>query len=300
MPVSATHSSVQFVHLTDPHLTGLDGRTPRWWELKRWLSYASWQRKRRHRHLRERLDALVSAIDRTPPDAWAITGDLCQIGRPDEIAEAADWLATLAPPDKVLLVPGNHDLFAHDSRSRLLAHWASWLHPQPGAEPWPTELVVGPVALIGVNSSVVTPPTRATGRIGKSGLARLTQALRRHRGRCRVVLVHHPVVPGSCARRKALLDDRELCRVLESEGAAIALHGHLHHNAAWRIGGDDGTRVYCTGSASAADRLGPAAARRFTVHHTKDHGFSIEMELLALDDSGHLSCQAREQWVCRG
>jgi 3',5'-cyclic AMP phosphodiesterase CpdA len=221
---------VQLIHLTDPHLTGLDGWTPGLTAGKRWLSWLSWQRKRRHVHLRNRLDALVAALGTPEPEAWAITGDLCQIGLDREIDEARDWLAGLAPAERVLLVPGNHDIFAAGSEARLRRDWKDWLHLDGQDCDWPVERVFGDVVLIGVNSSIVTPPTRATGGLGEAQQQRLRETLRRHAGRCRVVLIHHPPLPGSCKPRKALLDAAVLTELLQAEGPALVLHGHLHHN----------------------------------------------------------------------
>ena len=44
-----------------------------------------------------------------------VTGDLVHIGLEQEMSEAAQWLRSLGPPEKVILVPGNHDNYAADS-----------------------------------------------------------------------------------------------------------------------------------------------------------------------------------------
>jgi 3',5'-cyclic AMP phosphodiesterase CpdA len=291
---------VQLIHLTDPHLTGLDGWTPGLTAGKRWLSWLSWQRKRRHVHLRNRLDALVAALGTPEPEAWAITGDLCQIGLDREIDEARDWLAGLAPAERVLLVPGNHDIFAAGSEARLRRDWKDWLHLDGQDCDWPVERVFGDVVLIGVNSSIVTPPTRATGGLGEAQQQRLRETLRRHAGRCRVVLIHHPPLPGSCKPRKALLDAAVLTELLQAEGPALVLHGHLHHNRRRDLPGGSGGRVYCTASASAGGALGPACARRFTIQRQGDGQYSIKMELLGLDASNRVHVLEQEQWLSAG
>jgi len=291
---------VQLVHLTDPHLTGLDGWTPGLRAGKRWMSWLSWQRKRRHLHLRSRLDALVEGLRDRSPDLWAITGDLCQIGLDREIDEARDWLEQLAPPEQILLVPGNHDIFAVGSEARLRRDWSDWLHLGGPDGDWPVERRFGDVVLIGVNSSIVTPSTRATGRIGAQGLQRLREVLQRHRGRCRVVLIHHPPLPDSCKPRKALLDAAELTELLQQEGAALVLHGHLHHNHQWALPGLSGGQVFCTASASAGGALGPACARRFVIQRQVDGKYSIEMELLGLDTSNRVHVLEQDQWLSAG
>ncbi|MGB0515146.1 MAG: metallophosphoesterase family protein, partial [Wenzhouxiangellaceae bacterium] len=163
---------VQFVHITDPHLTSLDGLRPGPLALKRWMSWLSWQRKRREVHRPERLATLISALRRHDPDAWAVTGDLCQIGLIAEIKQARAWLAALDKPERVLLVPGNHDIFARDSVVAVREQWRGWMASDDAGAHGPVVRRVGPISLIGVNSAVVTPPGFATGRVGASALDR--------------------------------------------------------------------------------------------------------------------------------
>lgn len=57
-----------FAHLSDPHLTSLQG--VRWRQLmnKRMLGYLSWRRKRRAEHRGEVLDALLEDLQHTRPE----------------------------------------------------------------------------------------------------------------------------------------------------------------------------------------------------------------------------------------
>ena len=288
---------MRLIHLTDPHLTSLDAWRPGIGAGKRWLSWLSWQGRRRERHQRHRLTALTKHLDTTRPDAWAVTGDLCQIGLEREAIEAARWLEALAPPSRMLLVPGNHDIFARDSRSTIARHWADYLHVEERSPVWPVVRCVGDVAMIGVNSAVVTPVLRASGRVGNEMRERLGDALDAHRGYCRVVLIHHPPAPGVCKRRKALVDDRELSDLLAEHGAAMVLHGHLHHNREYGIEtrGGNSVPVFCTASASAAGRQGVAAARIFDIE-SKAGGYRIGMRLEALDACNRAHTIDKRHW----
>lgn len=292
---------LRLIHLTDPHLTSLDGWRPGPTAGKRWLSWLSWQTRRRERHRGYRLKALTEHLAATGPDAWAITGDLCQIGLAQEARQAAAWLAELAPPEKVMLVPGNHDNFARDSGEGIVNHWADYLHVTPEAPEWPVVRIHDRVAMIGLNSAVVTPAFRASGRLGRAMRERLGRALSEHRGYCRVVLIHHPPAPGVCKRRKALSDDRELAALLAHHGAAMVLHGHLHHNREYSIASDAGNRVpvFCTASASAGGRQGAAAARIFEIGEASG-GYHIEMRLEALDAGDRAHSIVRCDWFSAG
>lgn len=291
---------MRLIHLTDPHLTSLNGWRPGLTAGKRWLSWLSWQTKRHKRHRRPRLSALVDQLKADGPDAWAITGDLCQIGLEREAREAAAWLAELASPENSLLVPGNHDIFAQDSCATIIRHWADHLHVDVHAPQWPAVRRIGDLTLIGLNSSVVTPILSAGGRLGKEMRQRLDDILTRHRDSCRFVLIHHPAIPGSCKPRKALADDREFSELLSARGCAVVLHGHLHRNREYRLESVDGEiSVFCTASASAAGPQGAAAARIFDVERATG-GYRIVMQLKALDASNRAHVIERRTWICAG
>lgn len=292
---------MRLIHITDPHLTNPGNRPPGLRGGKRWLSWLSWQVRRRKRHRRDRLDALTGALAAEKPDVWAVTGDLCQTGLESEVMEARRWLDGLAPADRALLVPGNHDVFADDSAGPIARHWADYLHVDAAAAEWPVVRRYGEVALIGVNSAVVTPVLRAGGRLGRAMRDRLEQRLAQHAGACRVVLMHHPALPGVCKTRKALDDVEELSAVLGRHAPALVLHGHLHRDREWRMEGkrEAGSRVFCTASASAAGAQGAPSARVFDIERVENR-YVIEMRLVRLDGGGGTRVAARERWTSPG
>jgi hypothetical protein len=78
----------------------------------------------------------------------------------------------------------------------------------------------------------------------------------------RVLLIHHPPLPGQAEDRKALVDAREFTKVLKDEGADLVLHGHNHKAMVTRLDSDHGpVNVIGVPSASSAQRGGkPPAA----------------------------------------
>jgi 3',5'-cyclic AMP phosphodiesterase CpdA len=291
---------VRLVHLTDPHLTALPGRRPPLSAGKRLLSWLSWQRRRRHVHRPDRLAALVASLRAEAPDAWAITGDLCQTGTHGEVRAARRWLEELDTPDRMLLVPGNHDVFARDSAPLVRNQWAPFLHADDQALDRPAVRRFGDVVLIGLNSAIATPVTRATGRLGEALRTALAAELQRHRGLARIVLLHHPPLPGVTKARKALIDADRLTALLRDHGAALVLHGHLHRNAEWHgLAATGDAAVYCTASASATAGPHGASGRIFDIERV-DKGFRIEMRLLQLDDDDTLRAVATRSWLSPG
>lgn len=235
--------TLTLAHLSDIHLGPLPPFSVRHWNLKRGLGFLNWHRNRRHAHLPAMLDALVSDLHGQRPDHIAVTGDLINIGLPNEYESALSWLKTVGGPERVTVIPGNHDIYVRLRNDPGVRRWRPYmsslnalgLEPESGrgAGPeleFPFIRRLGRIALIGLNSAVPTPPFVAAGRIGREQLSRLAETLRSlgREGLIRVVLIHHPPLPGQASRMKALRDADTLAEVLSSCGAELVLHGHNH------------------------------------------------------------------------
>ncbi len=260
--------TITLAHLTDVHLAPLTGFAPRYWNVKRALGYLNWLRGRRRVHVREVADRIASDAVSLRPDHVVVTGDLVNIGLPAEFAAARTWLESLGPPERVTVVPGNHDIYtARLHGASCLADWA----PYMASDAWGRSLErcaaaaavatfpfarrVGPVALIGLCSAVPTPPFVAAGRLGADQLAALGPILDAAATErlVRVVLIHHPPLVGQAPPRRGLADAAGLERVLERHGAELVLHGHNHHDMfALHRGADGDMPILGLASASAA------------------------------------------------
>lgn len=250
-------------------------------------------------HRRDVLDALVAAVRAEDPGQLLVTGDLVHIGLAAEIEAAADWLESLGDPSRVMLVPGNHDVYAADSWKTLARCWGSYL-PAAGAGAPPDaafpvvrrlDCAGGPLNLIGVSSAVPSPLFMATGHLG-GGQQRRLAGLLDELGGFRCLLIHHPPLPGQTSWRKGLRDAAALQGVLAERGAELVLHGHTHRNVATR--GPGGVRVYGTASASSAHAGAPAAYRSFDIHYADD-GWRVHMRLVTVTAAGS-TLQAEERW----
>lgn len=233
--------SLTFAHLSDPHLTTLKGVKASDLFNKRILGYLTWRFSRRHEHLSRVLDALAEDLTRTTPDHVVITGDLTHLGLPAEFRQAARWLQSLGSAHDITVIPGNHDAYIQTPWEQTYAAWWPYLGAgqafdeaaPPDDDPrglFPTVQYRGQVAFIGLSSATPSAPFYAVGSLGTAQLERLDRVLSdtAEHGYCRVVLIHHPPLPGSVRHSKRLVDGEALQALLMRRGAELVLHGHTH------------------------------------------------------------------------
>ena len=261
-------------HLSDPHLGPLP--PPRISELasKRLLGFVNWHLRRRRQHRFDVLAALVEDMKAAAPDHIAVTGDLVNIALPAEYEAARTWLESVGPPDRVSLVPGNHDIYVHATSGHARSLWDEYMRGDTGAVPkaplhFPFVRRRGPVALIGISTALPTFPLLATGKVGAEQIEGLAHSLAqlKHEGLYRVVLIHHPPA-GKEHWQKRLVDAAAVRRALREHGADLVLHGHHHLHAIEWIDGPSG-RIPVVGVPSASVAHGseddPAAYHLFYV-----------------------------------
>ena len=252
-------------HLSDPHLPPLPAPRLRDLAGKRAFGYLNWKRNRQNVHKRDVLDALVSDMQAQAPDHIAITGDLVNLALEAEFAPSRAWLESVGPPDRVTVIPGNHDAYVRATKHRFVEAWGNYLagdDAPAGGPAFPSLRRRGPLALVSVSSAVPTPPLMATGRLGRVQLDALERMLTRLSAEqaFRVLLIHHPL--RSDSRIKRLTDSSDLLAILRRHGVELILHGHDHvHSTIWVDGPDGAIPVIGVPSASAvAHGRYPAAA----------------------------------------
>jgi 3',5'-cyclic AMP phosphodiesterase CpdA len=252
-------------HLSDPHLPPLPAARLRDLVGKRALGYLNWTRNRHKYQRRDVLDALVSDLHGQTPDHIAMTGDFVNLALEAEFEPARAWLEAVGAPDRVSIVPGNHDAYVRATRLRFAQTFGNYLDGDNALDDsgtFPFLRRRGPLALIGVSSAVPTPPLMATGWLGRNQLDALERLLHRLSTEqlFRVLLIHHPL--RSDSRAKRLTDSGELRALLKQHGVELILHGHDHiHSTMWIDGPDGAIPAIGVPSASAlAHGRYPAAA----------------------------------------
>jgi len=256
-------------HLSDPHIGPI--ATPRLRELlnKRGLGLINWYRKRHRHHHADVLNAVVKDMQAQSPDHIAVTGDLVNISLDTEFAGAARWLMSVGTPEHVTLVPGNHDAYIRRASGWAAQHWGEFMRGDDGAD-FPFVRRRGPLAIIGLTTSLPTGPFMATGHLGGEQLARLAEiliALARER-LFRVVLIHHPPIPNRRHYMKRLIDGPMFRALIAEHGAELVLHGHNHEQQLMWLDGPKG-RIPAVGvpsaSAIVSDHDEPAAYNLYAI-----------------------------------
>jgi len=277
-------------HLSDPHLPPLPAPRLRDLAGKRALGYLNWTRNRQRFHRRDVLDALVSDMQAQGPDHIAITGDLVNLALEAEFAPSLKWLESVGAPDRVTVIPGNHDAYVRAAQHRFAEAWGNYLASDDkpdGGVTFPSVRRRGPLALVSVSSAVPTPPLMATGWLGRTQLDALERMLAglASEQAFRVLLIHHALRSDSHAKR--LTDSREVLALLKQYGVELILHGHDHvHSTMWVDGPKGPIPAVGVPSASAlAHGRYPAAAYNL---------FSIDR------DGGAWRCEQRVRGLIDG
>lgn len=234
-------------HLSDPHLSPMP--RPKLVELmgKRAVGYFNWRARRSIHHSPDFLTTLVRDLHNRGFDHLAVTGDLVNLGLPDEYGLARRFLESLGEGGKVSMVPGNHDAYVRGTALLHVDLWKDYIAgdaadaKQVSGGAFPFLRRRGDLAIIGLSTAIPTAPLLATGRLGRPQLREFARLLRETRaeGRFRAVLIHHPPV-GRHSPHEVLTDASAFREVIAREGAELVLHGHKHKAMLQQIAGPDG------------------------------------------------------------
>ena len=276
-------------HLSDPHLP-MPPAHPGELLNKRFTGYVNWQHRRARIHLPEALAGIVADIKEQRPDHIALTGDLINISLAEEYRRAADWLAAFDTPDRITVIPGNHDVYVPTDWPKSLGLLGAYMagdgqEPAAGFDVFPTVRRRGEVAMVGLSTGVPKPPLLATGTLGEEQLRR-TETLLGELGReglCRVVLIHHPPRTDQ-SRFKHLTDAADFQAMIRRVGCELVLHGHNHRSEVASIGK---VPVLGVTSASAAPGSHYGRARYHLIRIAREAaGWRLTVDVRALKPAG--------------
>ena len=163
------------------------------------------------------------------PDVIALTGDLVDLGRPEEYAHLKSILAPLKAP--IYAIPGNHD----ERDAMREAFRAEGYLPETGflnyaVDKWP-------LRLIGLDTII---PRQGGGELDDERLDWLDRTLAEKPSAPTVVMMHHPPFPTAIAHmdRIGLKGRERFATIMARHGQVQAiLCGHLHRTIQTVVGG---------------------------------------------------------------
>ena len=290
-------------HLSDVHLSPLPRAKRTELASKRLVGYVNWHRGRKFVHRREFLDLLTRDLLERDPDHTAVTGDLINLGLPEEYLRAADWLHQLGDPSDVTAIPGNHDAYVRMHPDTSTRHWLPYMSSNEAGEAlfatpersFPFVRRFGDIGIVALSSAIPTMPFIAAGRLGKAQVSDLADALDAmgREGLFRVVLIHHPPLPGQAGWWRGLRDAAALREVLEAHGAELVLHGHNHAQSVHELQTASGLAVV-VGVPSASDAVdGRAPAARYNEYNIARAGNGWRVEMI-----GRAAASLDQVWEC--
>ncbi len=231
--------ALNLVHFGDVHfpgvLRGWDARDIFSKKLVGLVNVKLLGRGRSFRHANAIVEAMLTDIRLSPPDAMIFSGDATMLALPLEFDNAAARLGVRDPElPPGFAVPGNHDYYTlRSGRSgdfeRAFAPWQRGEHL--AGQLYPFAHRVGHVWLIGVNSAHQRHGLGASGKIGSAQLNRLRTLCAGLAPGLRLLVTHYPLrnargeLEGASHR---LLDHAAALTAARDCGIALWLHGHIH------------------------------------------------------------------------
>lgn len=260
--------ALRFVHCSDIHLLDLDGVGPTRFLNKRLTGAVNLALHRRKAYAPHLFDQIVACARELGADRLVVTGDVTNLALEAEFELVRRKFGEAGLP--VTVIPGNHDAYTKGSaRTRRFESYLSAFMEgeRASGHDYPFVQRFGGVALIGVSTAIPTLPLWATGRVGESQLERLEAALARlgEERVARVVLIHHPVMPGVSKARHNLLDLDAFMQVIQRRGAELILHGHEHVHIEGALPGPEAEAVV----------HGIAAGTSLSEHEGRHGAFSL-------------------------
>jgi len=165
------------------------------------------------------------------PDLLLITGDLVDMGRPEEYAHFQALMQDVGVP--MVVIPGNHD----EREAMRAAFAAGGYFPPSGFMQFSLEDARYPLRIIGLDTLV---PQQGGGELCAERLAWLDATLSAQPGRPTVLMMHHPPFLTGIAHMDQIgLVGREAFAEVVSRHAQIELIlcGHLHRSIHAVVGG---------------------------------------------------------------
>ena len=256
---------------------------------------------RRRAYPRERLRKLIAQVDRMDWDYLVITGDLVQLGLASEFELARSELAPLLErgPERVAILPGNHDHYVREGDSGTAFYWilGDFFQNENGFAARP---LGGPWWLALWDSTLPTQVGSAQGQVRPETFAATERWLASLPPGARIVHANH--YPLIFPERFPFVPFHELRNIdgarawLARNPMEILLHGHIHRP--WLVA-PDGKAVSHAPRVAAPHSSGPGPGVRLSVNSAsssqrqRKHGATAFHRLfLPMEQDGQVQVEA--------
>jgi len=234
-------STVRIAHFSDTHVLSLEGVGAREFLNKRLTGAVNLALNRSKHYQVEVFERLLDAVVAVKPDHAVCTGDLVNLALEPEFTRVQKLLADRFAPELLTVVPGNHDYYVKDAVvdgrfERFFGPWLSRDIETAGDDVYPVTRLLPGVAIVGLNSAIITPVFMAGGAVADTQLARMATSFSDAAvdGRFRLLLLHHPLLPEPARRFDAMRRLGNADEVIEAirgcgeNAPQLVVHGHNH------------------------------------------------------------------------
>jgi Icc-related predicted phosphoesterase len=233
--------------LTDLHLLE-DNYADRPFGPRARLSYLSFGRCLDPKERRRRAASCLAEVKSSCVDHLLITGDLTEDGDLAQFEVLAELLAeSRIPPERITLVPGNHDAYNHGGA--FAEAMRGPLQPYAHTSAIGKVLCFRDVTIVPVSTAFHQSPLRSAGAIAKDELETLARIAADPAliDKPLVFAQHHP--PGRhfipiLQWIDGLLEHTALSALFERCPHLYVVHGHTHHQVSRRAGPGDAPRIF--------------------------------------------------------
>lgn len=260
----------RIAHISDVHMLGASPSEPRgrWSFRHRFLSFG----RSLDPGVRKRRLALALAHARSAgADQVVISGDLTEVGLRTEFVALGESLHESGfAPERITLVPGNHDLYSSPDAWRWAIRGPLAAFAASSATDTAGRIVeCAGARLLPVDATFHQPVTRSAGVLSPETLSAMERRVSDPglADKPLVVVQHHPpFLRGTCVWQwiDGLVGSRRLMDMLSAFRHVFVMHGHLHTLVTRSIG-DERPRILGA-TAVVEDRDGPRV-RMFDASH---------------------------------
>jgi 3',5'-cyclic AMP phosphodiesterase CpdA len=283
---------MRLAHFSDLHLLALEGVPARRFLNKRLTGWLNLRMKRESIHRAAYVRAIAREIARRQIEHVVVSGDLTNLALETEYELVRDLFERelALDPDRVTVVPGNHDLYTRGALAsrRFEQYLAPYLKgdlPElavdVGGARFPVVKLRGAVAVVALSSAVPRAPFVAAGELGRAQLLALSRVLAHPEvaRRTPVLVLHHPVVHEWStikAHVEGLRDAHALLAELRGVPRGLVLHGHLHRRIQRAVVTESGRLVQVGATSASLHHADDDRMAGFNVYEVGDDAARLE------------------------